>query len=87
MEDTIEADGGSARFAEARYELDALGDLIPDAACFVGGGFARWSDLVVGEDEGIEGDDLAVIVEDVEREFTWDECRNGAADGNVLLAS
>lgn len=84
VEAAVEGDLAGAHLADAGDELDALGDLVPGGVVLVGGGVAGRLDGLVVEDEGVEGDDLGVGVEDVDGELAGDESRDGG-DGRVDL--
>lgn len=85
MEAAIEGDLAGAQLAGARQDLDALGDLIPSAVVFVCGGRSRGRDGLVVEDEGVEGDDFGMRVEDVESELARDEAWDRSDDSVGLL--
>ena len=84
VEAAVELDLAGAHAAEARDELHALGDLVPGRVELVRGGIARGLDGSVVDDEGVEGDDLGVGVEDVDGELAGDEAGDGR-DGGVGL--
>lgn len=78
MEAAVEVDEAGAHLSHARHVLDALGDFVPCAVVFVGGGISWGGDGLVAEDERVEGDDFAVGVEDVDGELAGDEARDGS---------
>lgn len=81
MEAAVEGELARAHLAHARDILDTLGNLIPGAVVLVGGGIARRGNRLVREYERVEGDDLAVGVEEVDGELARDEAGNRRDDG------
>ena len=87
VEAAVEADFAGAQLAHARDVLDALDNLVPRGVELVGGGISRGGYGVVPEDEGIEGDDLTVGMEDVDGELAGDEARDWGDGREDLLLS
>lgn len=77
MEAAVEANLARSHLPRAWNILDALGDLIPCRVKFICSGIARCWDRLVSKDEGIQRDDLAVAMKDVNRELPGDEARDG----------
>src|SRR5690606_3840099 len=84
METAVEIDLPRPHPAHAGDVLYPLGNLVPRRVELVCGGVAGRGDGLVVEDEGVEGDDLAVGVEDVDGELAGDIARYGG-DGRVDL--
>lgn len=77
VEAAVESDQAGADLAHAGNILDALLNLVPGAVELIGGGGARGGDGLVARHQRVEGDDLAVRVEDVEGELAGDEAGDG----------
>lgn len=87
MEAAIKVDDARAQLADAGYELQALGDLVPGRVELVAGGVARRRDGLVTEHERVQCDDLTMAVEDVYGQLAGNEAgyrRNDRVD--LLLA-
>lgn len=85
VEASVERDFAGAHVADARDQLDFLRDLVPCAVELIRGSVSGGGDRLVVEDEGIEGDDFAVRVEDIEGELARDEAGDGRDDREGLF--
>lgn len=81
VEASIELNLARAQLTSARDVLNALGDLIPAGIVFIGGGVARCRDGLVLEDEGVDVDNFAVRVEEIDGELARDVARDGRDNG------
>ena len=85
METAVEADLAGANFAQTGEILDPLDDLVPGEVEFVGGSVAGRGDGMVGEDQWVESDDLAVTVQNVQGQLAGHACRDRRDDGVLFF--
>lgn len=80
VEAGIERDLAGSEPAHSRHKLNALGDFIPSGKILVGSGIAGGFDLLVTEDEGVEGYDFTVAVQDINGQLARYEAGNWCDD-------